>query len=74
MGKEGDEFGDEVFDSSDRFYTSYNHFAVVKNGNMSRMPFSNQGRWEEFSFVKHCSTTRGNSPEGNHILQSRTHD
>ena len=58
LGKEGNEFGDESMNITNRFYTSYDHFAVVEKSNMGRVPFSNQGCWEEFSFVKHCSITR----------------
>ena len=54
MTEEGDEFGEKGVDIANRFYAGNNHFAIVKNSNVSRMPFANQGSGKEFSLVEHC--------------------
>ena len=54
MGEEGGEFGKYSVDITNCSYAGDNHFAIVKNGNVSRMPFANQGSGKEFSFVEHC--------------------
>ena len=50
--------------------TRHNHFAVMKDGNMRRVPFSNKGSREEFQLHKDMGVTHCREWEG--VLQLNT--